>query len=396
MRRLTLALTMILLPAMGLSQGAPVQQGPPNVPEFSPAFPNQTRAPATTTGTRFTTQVVASGLQNPWGIAVLPGGLFLVTERAGRLRLMDSQGNMSGRIAGLPTIRAADQGGLLDVAVSPNFASDRTVFFTYSKPRGGSQTATAVGRGVLNAEGTRLTDVRDIFIQSPNSRSTQHYGSRIVFDRNGNLYVTLGERAQGAARAQDNTTTFGKVIRITPEGAPVPGNPFIGREGEDTIWSYGHRNPQGAALHPSTGEIWTVEHGPRGGDELNQPEPGRNYGWPLVSYGEGYLGNPIGTGQPRAEGLEEPVYYWDPVIAPSGMTFYTGNVFPAWRGDLFIASLRPGGVVRLELSGERVTGEERLLGELGRVRDVEVAPDGTILVLTDSGNGRIVRLVPAS
>ncbi|WP_127655452.1 PQQ-dependent sugar dehydrogenase [Alexandriicola marinus] len=370
-----------------------VAQGEANA-DFAPAFENQTRAPALPT-TAVATEVFVDGLSHPWGIATLPGGGWLVTERPGRMRVITPDGRMSIPVEGLPEVDDRRQGGLLDVAVSPDFAEDRTVFWTYAKRVPGG-TVTAATRGVISGDFTRMTEVQDIFVQEPPSRHPMHYGSRILPQADGTVWITTGEHsaADERDRAQEIDTTYGKVVRVTRDGDPAPGNPYIGRDGIDTIWSLGHRNMQGAAVHPVDGALWTVEHGPRGGDELNRPEPGGNYGWPVVSYGIEYRGSDVGSGQARAPGFEEPVYYWDPVIAPGGMIFHSGNGFDDWAGDLLIGSLNPGGLVRLELNGDRVAGEERLVPELGRVRDVEELADGSLLLLIDAPEpfGEIVRM----
>jgi len=378
--------------------GAPVRQGPPNVPEFTPAFPNQTRAPAEDSGVALSAEVLADGLAHPWGIAPLPNGSYLVTERAGRLRVMDADGNLSDPVAGLPEIAASGQGGLLDVATGPDFASERRVYWTYAKPMNGGY-VTAAARGVLSEDMRELSQVEDIFVQEPVSPQDKHFGSRIVFDGQGHAFITTGEHSSPGERvkAQELGTTFGKVIRVTLDGSVPPDNPFTGQaDAIDTIWSWGHRNIQGADIHPQTGALWTVEHGPKGGDELNTPEAGGNYGWPVVSYGENYNGSPVGSGAPRAEGMVEPRYYWDPVIAPGGMVFYDGAMFADWQGDLLISSLNPGALVRLSLDGDTVIGEERLLTDQGRIRDLEIAADGAILALVDAGNGKVLRLTPAA
>lgn len=376
---------MIFLPSLAVAQ---VDQGRPNA-DFQPAFANQTRA-AALPRTEVITEVFAKGLVEPWGIAPLPDGRFLVTEKPDRMRLIAPNGTLSAPITGLPAVDDRQQGGLLDVAASPRFAQDGIVFWTYAKPvPGGSITAAA--RGVLS--GGEMTQVRDIFLQDPPSRTPKHYGSRIIPNADGTLWITTGEHSdwRDAVRAQDNGTTYGKVIRLNWDGTVPADNPFVGRDGLNSIWSYGHRNIQGAAMGP--GGLWTVEHGPRGGDELNRPEAGKNYGWPVVSYGINYNGSDVGQGLARAPGMEEPVYYWDPVIAPGGMAFYDGP-FAAWQGHALIASLRPGGLVRLRLQGGRVTGEERLLPDVGRVRDVEVLRDGSVLVLIDEKRGGILRVTP--
>jgi aldose sugar dehydrogenase len=381
----------LFLPACA---AANVEQGSPNA-DFTPAFAEQTRAPALGV-TAVKTESFATGLEHPWGIAALPGGAWVVTERPGRMRMIGPDGTLSAPIAGLPDLVAESQGGLLDVAADPGFASNRRLWWTYSKPVSGGS-VTALARGTLSAEGSRLDDVADVFLQSPPSRTPMHYGSRIVFDGQGHVFATLGERSSNRERvlAQDVTTTYGKVVRLNLDGSVPSDNPFVGHEGEDAIWSLGHRNPQGAAMQPGTGALWTGEHGPRGGDELNLTRPGRNYGWPVVSYGINYNRSAVGTGQARAPGFEEPVYYWDPVIAPSGMAFHVGPLFAEWNGDLLIGSLNPGGLVRLRIAGESVIGEERLLPDIGRVRDVAVAADGSLLLLLDSPDAAILRVTPA-
>ncbi|MEJ0061449.1 MAG: PQQ-dependent sugar dehydrogenase [Terricaulis sp.] len=404
MRTLVLALGVMLAACTGVegqsaptdaAAGAPWPSDPPNADGQTPAFPNQTRAPAIHSGITLNVEAVVSGLDHPWGIAFLPDRSILVTERPGRMRLVSAAGVLSEPIAGVLPVVAESQGGLLDVAISPDFASDRLVYWSFSEPRGGNRNATSVARGRLSEDGARLTDVRVIFRQEPAWASNNHFGSRLVWDRQGHLFVTLGERAEvdsrNLARSLDND--LGKVVRINADGSIPADNPLVGRaNARGEIWSSGHRNVQGAALHPETGQLWTIEHGPRGGDELNAPKAGLNYGWPDVTYGEDYSGQPINEGITAREGVEQPIYYWDPVIAPSGMTFYQGQRFP-WRGDVLIASLK-GALVRLELDGERVTGEERLLTDVGRVRDVVEGPDGAIYVITDDDNGRLLRLTP--
>lgn len=374
MMRIPVILGMAALP---LAACAEVDQGPPNT-DFAPAFAEQTRAPALP-GTALRVETFATGLENPWGIAALPDGRFLVTERPGRLRMVGPDGAVSAPLAGVPEVFASGQGGLLDVAVPPDFATTGEVWLTYAKPvQGGS--VTAVARGVLAVDGTALEGVEDLFLQSPVVDSDGHYGSRIVFD-GGDVLVTLGERQGYAALAQDPAATFGKVVRMARDGTGA------------AVLTLGHRNPQGAALD-GQGRLWTVEHGPRGGDELNLIMAGANYGWPVVSYGENYSGRPVGEGIARAEGFVEPVYYWDPVIAPGGMVFYGGAAFAGWEGDLLVSSLNPGGLVRLDIDGDLVRGEERLLTDVGRVRDVEVTGDGRVLVLIDAGDGGVLRLSP--
>ena len=333
---------------------------------------------------------VAQGFEHPWGLAFLPDGRMLVTERAGRLRLVARSGEISAPLTGVPEVRAGGQGGLLDVAVSPDFARDRLVYLSFSEPGDGGA-GTAVARGRLGERG--LEGTQTLWRQTPKRQGTLHWGSRLVFRPDGTLFVTLGDRGS-REHVQDLASTIGKVVRINADGTLPRDNPFVGRNGvRPEIWSSGHRNAQAAALD-SGGRLWTVEHGAMGGDELNQPQAGRNYGWPVITYGVDYSGAKIGEGTAKA-GMEQPVYYWDPVIAPSGATFYSGSAFPAWRGDLLVGSLRPGGLVRLRIVEGRVAEETHWVIEPGeRVRDVRQGPDGLVYLLTDSPNGRLIRLEP--
>jgi glucose/arabinose dehydrogenase len=369
---------------------AEVPQGAPNA-SFQPAFENQTRASALAR-TPITVTTFATGLNRPWGITALPDGQFVVTERPGRMHIITADGKLTGPIQGHPEVWDSGQGGMLDVAASPNFATDRVLFWTYAKPvRGGAVTAAA--RGVLDDDGN-LTDVRDIFVQSNPSRKGQHFGSRIIPMKDGTVWITTGDRGAGddGTLVQDITSTHGKVIRVMDTGGVPSSNPFVNQLGDDAVWSYGHRNMQGAAIGPD-GALYTIEHGPRGGDELNRPVAGGNYGWPLVSYGINYRGSDVSDGVAVLEGTEQPVYYWDPVIAPGGMTFYDGP-YADWRGDLLIGSLNPGALVRLKMQNGQVIGEERLLPDVGRVRDVEVTEDGRIFVLVDDSDGSVLELTP--
>jgi glucose/arabinose dehydrogenase len=335
---------------------------------------------------------VARGLEHPWGLAFLPDGSMVVSERPGRLRRVTPDGRLSEPLGGVPPVAAGGQGGLLDVTLGPRFAEDRLVYLSFAEPGPGGA-STAVARGRLDERGLEGTEV--IWRQQPKVNSTFHWGSRLLFRADGTLFVTLGDRLSHRERAQDLSTTIGKIVRINPDGSAPPDNPFVGRDGvRPEIWSYGHRNVQAAALNG--GQLWTIEHGARGGDELNTPQPGRNYGWPVITYGVDYSGARIGVGTARP-GMEQPVYYWDPVIAPSGAVFYTGDRFPAWRGDLFVGSLQPGRLVRLRLADQRVVLEERYVIEPGeRIRDVRQGPDGLLYLLTDSPRGRIVRLEPVA
>jgi glucose/arabinose dehydrogenase len=367
---------------------------PPNAPAQKPAFENQARAPVIDRDARLSRSVVADGLKSPWGMDQLPDGSWIVTEKRGTMRIVTADGAVSPPIAGLPEVDARGQGGLLDVVVRDDFAETRRLWWSFSEPRGGGRNATAVATGVLSPDFAALDEVEVIFRQEPAWRSTRHFGSRLVFDRDGALFVTTGERSLPEPRrlAQDVGTHLGKILRIDPMGGPAAGNPEI-EGGLPEIWSYGHRNLQAAALGPD-GALWTVEHGPRGGDELNRPEAGRNYGWPVITYGEDYSGAPIGDGITVRDGMEQPVYYWDPVIAPSGMVFYDGEMFPDWQGDALIGGLAGQALVRLTMRDGRVTGEARYMQGEARLRDVDVAEDGAIMVLTDSGNGALIRLTP--
>ncbi|HVF63008.1 MAG TPA: PQQ-dependent sugar dehydrogenase [Casimicrobiaceae bacterium] len=334
---------------------------------------------------------IASGLEHPWGLAFLPDGRMLVTEKPGRLRIVERDGKIGAPLTGVPSVASGGQGGLLDVALSPRFASDRLVYLAFSEPGDGGA-GTAVARGRLTDKGLEGVDV--IWRQTPKVSGSNHWGSRLVFANDGSLFVTTGDRFTHRERAQDLSTTIGKVVRIQPDGTVPSDNPFVKRDGaRPEIWSYGHRNIQAAALNPTTGQLWTVEHGARGGDELNRPEAGRNYGWPVITYGTDYSGAKIGEGTAR-QGMEQPVYYWDPVIAPSGATFYTGDAYPGWKGSLIIGSLRPGALVRLEIANNEVRREERYLGDVGRVRDVVQGPDGLLYLLIDARDGGVVRVEP--
>jgi glucose/arabinose dehydrogenase len=337
-------------------------------------------------------ETVAVGLEHPWALEFLPDGRMLVTERPGRLRIVGKDGQLSKPLEGVPQVVEGGQGGLLDVAIDPKFEENRLVYLSYAEPGQGGA-GTAVARGRLG-EG-RLEDVKVIYRQQPKVEGHSHFGSRLVFGADGRLFVTQGERQAYREQAQNLSSGLGKLVRINPDGSIPSDNPFVGKRGaRPEIYSYGHRNMQAAALHPETGQLWTVEHGARGGDELNHPEAGKNYGWPVITYGRDYSGMPIGEGVAK-DGMEQPVYYWDPVIAPSGAVWYTGDKYPDWKGSLFIGSMQPGALVRLTLENGRVTSEERYLGELGnRIRDVQQGPDGFLYVVTDEDDGRVLRVVP--
>jgi len=367
---------------------------PPNAEGQTPAFENQTRAPVIKdTGTLEKT-VIADGLQSPWGMDQLPDGRWIVTEQAGTMRIVSADG-VSEPVTGLPEVDDRGQGGLLDVVVRSDFDETRRIWWSFSEPHGDGRNATSVATGTLSDDETRIENSEVIFQQQPAWRSTKHFGSRLVFGSDGALYITTGERSTPESRplSQDVSTHIGKVLRINPMGGAADGNPEI-EGGAPEIWSYGHRNIQSAALGPD-GDLWIVEHGPRGGDELNRPEAGKNYGWPDVTYGVAYSGATIGEGITAREGVEQPVYYWDPVIAPSGMVFYDGAMFPEWQGDALIGALAGQALVRLELEEGRVRGEARYLQGDDRIRDVDVnAEDGAIMVLTDASNGQLIRLTP--
>lgn len=336
-----------------------------------------------------TVEKLADGLNHPWGMAFLPDGRLLVSERAGPLRILKPDGTLSDPVAGVPKVQAQGQGGLQDVALDPNFASNNLVYLSYAEPRKGGA-GTAVGRGKL--ENDRITGFEVIFRQEPAVEGDAHFGSRLVFAPDGKLFVTLGERFKFDP-AQDLSGHLGKVVRINPDGSVPEDNPFVKqKDARAEIWSYGHRNIESAAIHPQTGELWIAEMGPMGGDELNRPEAGRNHGWPLVSWGDHYDGKKIPDPPTRPE-LADAVHYWTSGIAPSGMRFYTGDLFPAWKGSMLIGSLLTESVVRMRIDGQKATEEERIPLET-RIRDVEQAPDGSVYVLTDDDNGKVLRIKP--
>ncbi len=342
-------------------------------------------------------ETIAGGLVHPWSLAFLPDGRMLVTERPGRMRIVTPTGQLSPPLGNVPKVFAVGQGGLLDVILDRDFAQNRTIYFSYAEPfDGGGRTAMARAR-LEAGEAPHLSDLKVIYRQDGPASHGSHFGGRIVQASDGNLFLTNGEHFSDRDMAQTLDNDLGKIVRITPDGAAAPGNPFAGKSGaRPEIWSYGHRNPQGLALNPADGKLWEQEHGPMGGDEINIIEPGRNYGWPRVSHGVNYDGTPVGTGKAQMAGMEDPLWHWTPSIAPSGMAFYNGDLFPAWKGSLFNGALKFQLLSRLELKGDRVVKEERLLqGLRERIRDVRQRPDGALYLLTDNNAGRILRVAPA-
>lgn len=404
-RRTSLVLCLLLAfsaaPAHAAAAGCqPLQQGrQANVPNQQPSFAGQTRAcPVQQKSPQLNVTVLAKGLAHPWAVEPLPGGDLLVTERPGRLRIVTADGKTGEPIEGLPKIDAGGQGGLLDVALSPSFGTDRLIYWSYTEPRSGGN-ATTVARGKLSADRRRVEAPQVVVRAMPAYDGNKHFGSRLAFGPDGMLYVTLGERSDLAMRpqAQQMQSHMGKVLRVMPDGSVPSDNPFVGQKAaQPEIWSLGHRNVQ-AADFDSQGRLWVVEMGAQGGDELNLVERGKNYGWPVAAYGEEYSGRPIGDGNTAVEGTEQPVYYWDPVIAPSGAQWWRGDSVPQWRGSLFVGALKDRELVRLTFDANgRVDGEERLLSDRRqRVRDVKQGADGSLYVVTDENNGELWRVTPA-
>lgn len=366
---------------------SPVEASPPNT-NYSPAFAGQTRTAGVRTTTDYESSVLTTALRSPWGITNMPDGRLLITEKAGTMRIATTTGQLGEPISGILTVNPAGQGGLLGVRVDPAFATNRTIYWVFSESTTEGN-LTAVAKGQLSPDETRFEAVRVIYRALPAYRGTAHYGGRIVIDPAGYLLISTGERADNATRplAQSLNSGLGKIVRITNEGLPVADNPLATQAGaRPELYTYGHRNPQGLAIHPVTGELWQSEHGPRGGDELNRIHPGANYGWPTITYGLEYSGSRVGEGIQQGEGLEQPVYYWDPVVSPSGMTFYSSDRIPEWRNNLFIGALSGMHIVRLVIENNRVVGEERLLvGEGQRFRDITQGQDGALYAITDGG-----------
>lgn len=380
-------------------QGLPLETAPPNVPEFKPAFAGQTRAPAVVTRTSIKVTEIASDLEEPWAIAFLPDRRMLVTTKpSGKLYIVTPTGKKSPAVAGMPAVDGRKQGGLLDVEVAPDYSASGRIYWTYYEPReGGNGLAVARAR-LVDGPQPRLEQVQVVFRMQPTLDSTMHAGGRMVFTPDGKLFVTLGERSipEGRAQAQDLRSHLGKIVRVNPDGTVPPDNPFVGRPGaRPEVWTSGHRNILAAALDEKS-RLWIVEMGPRGGDELNLILKGRDYGWPTIGYGEEYSGEPLHR-TTQAPGLEQPIYYWDPVVSPSGLTVYSGDLFPEWKGNFLIGGLSSKALVRLVLRGDRVVGEERLLMDLGaRIREVVQGPDGAVYVLTDDRAGKLLKLTPES
>ena len=389
--------SMFTSPPPVMTEGQPIESRPPEKADDKPAFPGQTRAPYHATKPPVVT-TLTDKLRAPWSLAFLPDGKILITEKPGTMRVLDKSGAPSKPVRNVPAVSATGQVGLLDVALDPAFAANRRIFFTYSEAVGDSDTHIVVARAKFDEAANSLSDVSVIFGAEPAlpKRKSANQGGRIAIGRDGNLFVTIGDRSGSPPwlKAQELDNDLGKIIHITPDGKPAPGNPFIGRKGAlPEIWSYGHRSEQGLTIDPATGELWETEHGPRGGDKLLAPEAGKNYGWPIYVHGIDYPGTTIGEGVTEKAGTEQPLYYWDPVIAPSGLAFYTGDLFPEWKNSIFVGALRGQMLDRVTLDGKKVVSEEPLLVELHeRIRDVRMGPEGAVYVLTD--NRKLLKLTP--
>ena len=365
----------------------PVETSAP-VTQYKPAFEGQTRVPGVRTTTAYEGKVLSTALTRPWGITSLPDGRLLITEKGGTMRIASVDGTLSEAISGLPKVNDKGQGGLLGVTTDPDFANSRMIYWTFSEDVEGGN-LTSVAKGKLAADEKSVENVQVIYRATPAYDGDKHYGSRILFDKDGNIVFSTGERSDKVTRpqSQDLNSALGKVIRITTDGKPASGNPFENRsDARPEIYSYGHRNVQGLAFHPATGDLWEAEYGPKGGDEINIVKPGKNYGWPIITYGVEYAGPQIGDAIQQKEGMEQPVYYWDPVISPSGITFYDSDEIPEWKNNLFIAALSATHIARLVIEDNKVVGEERLLaGEAQRFRDITQGKDGALYAVTDQG-----------
>ena len=366
---------------------APVETRSPNS-DYKPAFRGQTRIGGVKTTTPYDVAIVTRDLNKPWGIAVLPDGRLLITEKPGTMRIVNASGNVSAAITGIPEVNAGGQGGLLGLTLDPDFSNSRMVYWAFSQ-RTADGNCTAVAKGRLSNDERMIENARVIYQALPAYRGTLHYGGRIVFDKAGNLFVSTGERSDLATRPQAQwlNSALGKIVHITTEGKPAAGNPFLNNGNAfPEVYTYGHRNVQGLAFHPETGELWENEFGPRGGDEVNIIKAGKNYGWPTITYGIEYSGPAVGEGIQQKQGMEQPVYYWDPVLSPSGMSFYSSNKIPEWKNNLFIGGLNSNHIARLLIRNNKVTGEERLLAKEGqRFRDVQQGKDGELFAITDEG-----------
>ena len=386
------------LPDDGGGAGQPAETAAANAPAQTPAFAGQTRANQPAQLTKVKVETVADGLPHLWSMEFLPDGRMLVAAKDGEMMIVSPDGETRTEVSGVPEVASAGQGGLLDIVLGPNHASDGMVYFSFSEPREGGVNGTSVASAklVTSGEAASLDDMKVIFQQTPGYDGDKHFGSRLVFAPDGKLFVMVGERSDEPIRdqAQNLDSGLGKIFRINADGSIPADNPFVDREGaQDAIWSYGHRNLQSATLD-GEGRLWTIEHGPRGGDELNQPEPGKNYGWPVITYGISYGGQPVGDGITAKEGMEQPVYYWDPVIGPSGMAVYQGTEFPEWNGTVLVGGLVTQGLVALTMKDGRVTSEERIPLE-ARIRDVKVGPDGAVYAVTEQrggGDSKILRV----
>ncbi len=363
----------------------------PDMPNtnYKPAFEGQTKITQIKTITPYKTDILNNKIGRPWAIIPFPGNRLLITDKSGFMQLLSADGVVLKKITGFPKVDDANQGGMLDVALDPDFEKNHMIYWSFSQPMGDSTNLTAVAKGILNENDTIIKDPVVIFQAKPALKSSFHFGSRLVFDKDGNLFVTAGERSilEGRKQAQWLNSGLGKVFHITKDGKPVPGNPFIGQnDAMPEIYSYGHRNPQSLDINPVTGDLWEAEFGPRGGDELNLIKPGKNYGWPIITYGIEYDGNKIGDAIQQKEGMEQPVYYWDPVMSPSGMVFYTGDAIPEWKNNLFIGGLSSTHIGRLVIKDNKVVGEEYLLKDKReRFRDI-TQMNGMLYTVTDGGN----------
>jgi aldose sugar dehydrogenase len=396
MVKIVLAATGLLLVAACSSQKSVSSSGtsssvetlPANSPQYKPAFDGQTRIAAVKTETAFTTKVITQSLVKPWSIAALPDGRFLITEKEGHIRIVSTNGTVSNKITGVPLVDADGQGGLLGIVLDPDFISNRMIYFAFSEPVAGGNHA-AVAKARLSNDETAIENVTVIYRVTPTYNGDKHNGGKLAFNKDGHLFFATGERSDMATRplAQDNSTSLGKILLITKSGQAVT-DPLMLPKPNDRpeIFSSGHRNPLGIAVHPTTGELWEAEMGPKGGDEINIIRRGINYGWPVITYGIEYSGKTIGEGLTKKDGYEQPVYYWDPVISPGGIAFYTSNNIPEWNNNLFVASLSGKHIIRLVLDGNKITGEERLLvAENQRFRDVSMGKDGKLYAITDEG-----------